>query len=182
MIVPRYPGVFSALGLLLADIRVDKVWTQAFRSNAVDAAVVNRQMGMITDRAVGELRQEGFAGEPEIRRAINMRYLGQNYEHEVEIEDGELDDAALERSFRRFDELHAERYGYQIDGEVIELVSFKVSAVGRRRTPDLTQADAATELPREHPRGVRPRAAASSRPRSLAAPRSNRASGLPGRP
>ena len=55
-----------------------------------------------------ELRQEGFAGEPEIRRAINMRYFGQNYEHEVEIDGGELDDAALERAFRRFDELHAD--------------------------------------------------------------------------
>ena len=107
MIVPQYPGVFSALGLLLADIRVDKVWTQAFRSNGVDAAAGQPADGDITERAVGELRQEGFAGEPEIRRAINMRYLGQNYEHEVEIEDGELDDTALERSFRRFDELHA---------------------------------------------------------------------------
>ena len=148
VIVPQYPGVFSALGLLLADIRVDKVWTQAFRSNGVDAALVNRQMGMIADRAVGELRQEGYAGEPEIRRAINMRYLGQNYEHEVEIDAGELDEAALERSFRRFDRLHAERYGYQIDDEVIELVSFKVSAIGRRRTPDLSQPAARAEFPR----------------------------------
>ena len=32
-----------------------------------------------------ELRSEGFAGEPEIAYSINMRYLGQNYEHEVPI-------------------------------------------------------------------------------------------------
>ena len=115
VIVPQYPGDFSALGLLLADIRVDKVWTQAFRSNDVDAALVNRQFERITERALAELRQEGFAGEPEVRRAINMRYFGQNYEHEVEIAPGELDDAALERAFRRFDELHAERYGYAIE-------------------------------------------------------------------
>ena len=109
VIVPQYPGVFSALGLLLADIRVDKVWTQAFRSNDVDAALVNRQFDRHhRARARGDLRQEGFAGEPEIRRAINMRYFGQNYEHEVEIDGGELDDAALERAFRRFDELHAD--------------------------------------------------------------------------
>ena len=87
VIVPQYPGVFSALGLLLADIRVDKVWTQAFRSNDVDAALVNRQFEPHhRARASRELRQEGFAGEPEIRRAINMRYFGQNYEHEVEID------------------------------------------------------------------------------------------------
>jgi N-methylhydantoinase A len=148
VIVPQYPGVFSALGLLLADIRVDKVWTQAFRSNDVDAALVNRQFERITDRAVDELRREGFAGEPDVRRAINMRYFGQNYEHEVEIEGGELDEAALERAFRGFDALHAERYGYAIDGEVIELVSFKVTAIGRRAPLDLSQADRTTGFPR----------------------------------
>jgi N-methylhydantoinase A len=147
VIVPQYPGVFSALGLLLADIRVDKVWTQAFRSNDVDAALVNRQFDGITERALAELRQEGFAGEPEIRRAINMRYLGQNYEHEVEIEPGALDDAALERAFRRFDELHAARYGYAIEREVIELVSFKVTVIGKRAPLDLSRANGATPRP-----------------------------------
>src|SRR2546425_54914 len=148
VIVPQHPGVFSALGLLLANIRVDKVWTQAFRSNDVDAALVNRQFDRITERALAELRQEGFAGEPEIRRAINMRYFGQNYEHEVEIEAGELDEAALERAFRHFDGLHAERYGYLIEGEVIELVSFKVTVVGRRRALGLARARETTERER----------------------------------
>jgi N-methylhydantoinase A len=158
VIVPRHPGVFSALGLLLADIRVDKIWTQAFRSNTVDASVVNRQFGRITERALAELRQEGFAGEPEIQRGINMRYFGQNYEHEVEIEPGELDEAALERAFRRFDELHAERYGYAIAGEIIELVSFKVTAIGKRATLDLSRSNGATAFTRsERPVYVRGR-------------------------
>jgi N-methylhydantoinase A len=148
VIVPQYPGVFSALGLLLADIRVDKVWTQAFRSNDVDAQLVNTQFHRITERALAELWQEGFAGEPEIRRAINMRYFGQNYEHEVEIESGELDDAALERAFRRFDELHAQRYGYAIEREVIELVSFKVTVIGKRAPLDLSRANGTTSFER----------------------------------
>jgi N-methylhydantoinase A len=152
VIVPLYPGVFSALGLLLADIRVDKIWTQAFRSNDVDAALVNRQFARITERALGELRQEGFAGEPEIRRAINMRYFGQNYEHEVEIAAGELDEAALERAFRQFDELHSRRYGYAIDGEVIELVSFKVTVIGRRPPLDVSHRNGAGR----HVRSQRP--------------------------
>jgi N-methylhydantoinase A len=156
VIVPPHPGVFSALGLLLADIRVDKIWTQAFRSNNVDATIVNRQFGRITDRALAELRQEGFAGEPEVRRAINMRYFGQNYEHEVEIEAGELDESALERAFRRFDELHAARYGYAIEREVIELVSFKVTAIGKRAALELSEADGAPHRARsERPVFVR---------------------------
>jgi N-methylhydantoinase A len=158
VIVPQHPGVFSALGLLLADIRVDKVWTQAFRSNNVDAALVNRQFERITARALAELRQEGFASEPEIQRAINMRYFGQNYEHEVQIEAGELDEAALERAFRQFDELHASRYGYAIEREVIELVSFKVTAIGKRAPLDFAHVNGAGGFARsERPVFVRER-------------------------
>jgi N-methylhydantoinase A len=148
VIVPPHPGVFSALGLLLADIRVDKVWTQAFRSTHVDAALVERQFERIAERAVAELRQEGFAGEPRLRRAITMRYFGQNYEHEVEMPEGALDEELLAETFRRFERLHEERYGYAIEGEVIELLSFKVTAIGRRPPIELGARNGAAERPR----------------------------------
>src|SRR6185437_16071119 len=101
----------------------------------------DRQLARIAERAIAELRQEGFAGAPELQRSINMRYLGQNYEHEVEIAPGELDEEALDAAFRRFDALHAERYGYLIEGEVIELVSFKVTAIGARPPLDLSRPE-----------------------------------------
>ncbi|HUE28047.1 MAG TPA: hydantoinase/oxoprolinase family protein [Solirubrobacteraceae bacterium] len=138
VVIPPFPGVFSAVGLLLADLRVDKVWTQAFRSTDVDAPEVHRQFERITARAVDELHQEGFSGSAEIARAINMRYLGQNYEHEVPLDDGEVSAAALERALARFAEMHRQRYGYAIDGETIELVSFKVTAIGRRGRVELS--------------------------------------------
>ena len=178
VIVPQYPGVFSALGLLLADIRVDKVWTQAFRSNDVDASARQPAVPARSPSArVGELRQEGFAGEPEIRRAINMRYFGQNYEHEVEIDAGELDDAALERSFRRFDELHADRYGYLDRGRgdrARELQGHRDRAAPAARPLAGGRGDGRSRA--HEPGGLRPRAAASSMRRSCTAPRSSRAS------
>jgi N-methylhydantoinase A len=71
-----------------------------------------------------------------------MRYFGQNYEHEVEIRGGEIDDAALEAAFQSFGALHAERYGYLIEGEVIELVSFRVTAIGKRPQVEVMAPDA----------------------------------------
>jgi N-methylhydantoinase A len=142
VVIPPFPGVFSAVGLLLADLRVDKVWTQAFRSTDVDAAAVRSAFARIEERALGELREEGYDGAAELRRAITMRYLGQNYEHEVELPDGAVTDAALTQAFRRFDELHSARYGYAIEGETIELVSFKVTAIGRRPTVELVEPSA----------------------------------------
>ena len=105
-----------------------------------------------------------------------MRYFGQNYEHEVEIEAGELDDAALERAFRRFDELHAERYGYAIEREVIELVSFKVTVIGKRAPLDLSRAGGTARLDALGAARLRPRAGLSRRARSCTAPRSRPAS------
>jgi N-methylhydantoinase A len=147
VLIPPFPGVFSAVGLLLADLRVDKIWTKAFRSTDVDAAEVQRQFELIAERAIAELRQEGFSGEPETLRAINMRYLGQNYEHELELPGGEVTESTLAEAFTRFAEMHEERYGYAIEGETVELVSFKVTAIGRR--PQVQLVDAPPEQARE---------------------------------
>jgi N-methylhydantoinase A len=131
VLIPIFPGNASALGMLIAERRVDKVWTQAFRSTHVDEALVGQQFQLILDAALAELRNEGFAGEPDVTYSINMRYLGQNYEQDVPIElDGA--DGMLQTAYRTFEEHHAALYGYKIENEVIELVSFRVTVRGAR--------------------------------------------------
>ena len=49
-----------------------------------------------------------------------MRYLGQNYEHELELPDGEVTEQTLADAFARFAEMHEHRYGYAIEGETID--------------------------------------------------------------
>jgi N-methylhydantoinase A len=137
VLVPMYPGHASALGLLLADLRVDKVWTQAYRSSRVDAALVQRQFAAIREAAKQELRQEGFSGTPEVSFSISMRYAGQNYEHVVPVPAEAMTNATLQAAFAAFEAIHAERYGYAIEGEEIELVAFHVTVSGRRPAPRL---------------------------------------------
>ena len=137
VLVPMYPGNASALGMLLADLRVDKVWTQAFRSSRVNAGLVARQFAAIREAAERELRAEGFRGAPEVQFSISMRYAGQNYEHQVPIAAAAIHDAALHEAYDAFERIHAERYGYAIAGEEIELVAFHVTALGRRARPRL---------------------------------------------
>ena len=138
VLIPLYPGNASALGMLIADLRVDKIWTQAFKSNTVDAGLVERQFGRIRDAAVAELRGEGFTGNPEITYSINMRYLGQNYEHEVAIPSDAITTGHLQAAYDAFTRVHEEKYGYAIADEIIELVSFRVTASGRRPSPRLS--------------------------------------------
>jgi N-methylhydantoinase A len=137
VLVPMFPGNASALGLLLADLRVDKVWTQAFRSSRVDAELVARQFARIREAAEAELRGEGFSGTPEVRYSISMRYAGQNYEHLVPVSPEDLSETGLQAAFQAFERIHEERYGYAIAGEEIELVAFHVTVSGRRSAPRL---------------------------------------------
>jgi N-methylhydantoinase A len=137
VLIPMYPGNASALGMLLADLRVDKVWTQAFRSSRVDAELVARQFAGIREAAEAELREEGFVGVPDVHFSISMRYAGQNYEHQVPVPVEIMTEAVLRDAFSAFERIHAERYGYAIEGEEIELVAFHVTVTGRRSAPRL---------------------------------------------
>lgn len=147
VIVPPQPGVFSALGILLADLRVDKVWTQALRSIDADAKRVNREFERISAAAVAELRVDGYSGEPVLRRAISMRYQGQNYEHEVPLLPGVVDQSLLDDAYEDFHRRYRDRYGYAMEGEVIELVSFNITAIGPRAPVELTHTAAPSDRP-----------------------------------
>jgi N-methylhydantoinase A len=148
MVVPPFPGSFSALGLLLGDLRVDKVWTQGYRSDRVTAAEVVGKFDTIAAAAVNELRMQGFDGEPSLEYAINMRYLGQNYETEVEVPRLSLDmvdttpEEQLERAYAAFNDAHRSMYDYVIKGALIEMTSFRVTAIGAIPHPQLARVGA----------------------------------------
>lgn len=147
VVIPPSPGAFSAMGLLMADLRVDKVWTQAFRSDQVSADVVDSQLRRIAKAASEELRQQGFTGEPQVYYYINMRYLGQNYETEVEVPPMVAGEATLDEAYEAFHRLHEAMYGYRIPTAIIELISFKVTAVGVIPKPRLSTIKSVEEGP-----------------------------------
>jgi N-methylhydantoinase A len=153
VLVPPHPGYGSAFGALLADLRVDRIWTQAYRSNRLDPARIDERFRSMVDSAIEEVRDEGFAGEPLVQRSISMRYMGQNYEQSVAVPPGPIDRAAMAAVLERFHAQHERFYGYRIAGEVIELIHFNVSVTGPRppsRLPELP------ELPAPRPRAERP--------------------------
>ena len=152
LVVPPFPGSFSALGLLLGDLRVDKLWTQSFRSDRVGPAEVAERFATIARAAAEELRSQGFEGRCELRYAINMRYLGQNYETEVEVPpidalDVEGAAAQLELAYQAFHDRHRAMYEYVIADAVIEMISFRVSAIGAIPHPRLARVQVETGHP-----------------------------------
>ena len=135
VIVPPHPGLASAYGTLLADRRVDRRSTHYSRSDAVDVEALAARPRGDGGEARAALAEEGFAGEPAVERTLSLRYAGQNYERDVPLPPGRLDERALAAAFDAFHALHHEVYGYSFPGETIELIHANVSAARAGRAP-----------------------------------------------
>jgi N-methylhydantoinase A len=131
VLVPVSPGLGSAFGALAAPLRVDAVKSIHLTDRSADPREVRRVLAALEARALADFEaQAGGVVPATLRRAIAMRYQGQNYEQEVPIPDGALDARALEALYSEFGRLYQSFYGYRLDGIPIELVRLQVVVQG----------------------------------------------------
>jgi N-methylhydantoinase A len=130
VLIPPHPGMFSALGMLVTDLRVDKITTYPATSEQATAPELTDRFKSLVAAGQTELASEGFSGKPEVVSSMSMRYLGQNYEEDVTIDLDDLHQNGLEPIFTGFHQHHQARYGYHIADEIIEIVALKVTLLG----------------------------------------------------
>ena len=134
VIVPRSPGVFSARGLLIADVRVDE--SHSYRSDVVNPAEIDEQFAELEADIVERFRNQGFeAEETTLERQVDMRYKGQAYEITVTTPSSTFDEEALMETTRRFHEEHARLYGHAMEDQPVEIVTVRMN--GHVPTPAL---------------------------------------------
>jgi N-methylhydantoinase A len=129
-ILPASAGVTAAIGLLAAEVRFDVARTYVRRLDAVDPRQLTGMYDEMAAQALRVVRESAVASELAVARAADARYVGQGYELTVPVPAGALDAAALGRVRAAFDEVYAARYGYANPGEPVEIVTWKLSAVG----------------------------------------------------
>jgi N-methylhydantoinase A len=131
VLVPPYPGITSAGGLLTSDLKYDQMRTVFQMQGSIDAGRLNRELDELADVLRGRLLRDGVdERDIEVIRALDCRYVGQGYELRVTL-DGAYDDGALEQ----FHRLHEREYGSAY-GDPIEIVNARVTAVGKRPALD----------------------------------------------
>jgi N-methylhydantoinase A len=137
VILPAAAGVTAAIGLLSAEVRFDVARTYQRRVEDLDPARLTAIYAEMAEQALAVVRESARVGVPdESARAIHLvrsadaRYVGQGYELNVPVPPGPLDAGALARLRARFDEIYAARYGYANPREGVEVVTWKLSAVG----------------------------------------------------
>ena len=140
VIIPQAPGHFSALGMLMADLRRDYVQTLFERLNALSMARLEAQFEQLEAEGREALNASGIATDRIVfERAADMRYVGQEHAVTVRLPAHVADAASRQEIKRLFDEAHAQRFNHSAPEESADVVSLRVSAIGRLSKPPLLE-------------------------------------------
>jgi N-methylhydantoinase A len=140
VLIPRYPGTLSALGMLLSDVRKEYSRT-VMRPVSGDCAGLEAAFAELQRRARSDMAGEGVAEDRlALTRSLDVRYRGQSFELDVPVT--HLEPAAIEAAFH---EAHRQRYGYATEGAPAEVVNVRLRALGQVDQPPLEYREPGTE-------------------------------------
>ncbi len=145
-LIPTRPGIFTAAGLLVTDLRREYTRAVMRPATGLHGAELEAAFAALESEGRLELESEGVAaGAIEFERDVDTRYLGQGFELTIGYGDG------VDELVARFHREHDRAYGYSAPGEPVELVNLRLAAIGR--------------IPRPEPRRLAPGGPAAPRSR-----------------
>jgi N-methylhydantoinase A len=148
VIVPLYPGVFSAIGLMMSDVKHDYIRSRMTPLAELAGDAVEATFAPLAREAFAELRRDGFAGDRiRLERALDMRYAGQGYEITIPCDEDALRSCGIGALRRRFDDTHRQMFGHMAPDQAVEVVSYRLRGVGTVAAP---------ALPKFKPTGAKP--------------------------
>ncbi len=148
-LIPMSPGIFSALGLLVTDLKHDYSTTAIQRVDALDAAAVEAHYRRMEADGRAVLTREGIAPSAmSFARSVDMRYVGQSFELTIPLPspsgrgvggEGELSAQVIAHILEQFHAEHERAYGYAAPDEPTEFVNLRLTAVGAIGKPRLRE-------------------------------------------
>ncbi len=130
VIVPRSPGLFSAVGLLVTDLRHDLVRSVLRRTEEIDPRWLDSLFEEMAREGAEILSREGVSPESmAFVRWVEARYAGQSHELPVELP-APASELGVEGIEGLFHERHRRSYGYSMPEHDVEVVNARVTAIG----------------------------------------------------
>jgi N-methylhydantoinase A len=136
VVVPTLPAHFSALGMLMTDVRHDYVRTYYRPLLEADFDELERIYAELIAAGRATLEDERV-DEParSYQRSMDLRYVGQEFWLQIPVSEQEVRQGDVEAIRRRFDEVHDRRFGHAAQEEPLELVNLRLVARGARPKP-----------------------------------------------
>lgn len=156
VLIPPHPGTLCSLGLLLADTKFDLSRTKVVNGEAGNLKEINHQFSNMVVQGTALLDKEGVPADRRyFEYAIDMRYQRQNFEICIPVPAGEMTEETLEKAMADFHAEHKRSYGYCKEDAIVQLVSYRVSAIGVIDKPDLKEKELHPDAPLPQPIEVR---------------------------
>ena len=135
-IIPRYPGYFSAWGMLTTAPRRDFVRTFLCRDKDIDVEMIIELFKGLQTEAEVYFRPSESNSKYVLHYifAIDLRYLGQEHSVTVPIN---FDEISVEEILTKFDIYHQRAYTFSLENTPVEFVSFRLTAIAKIETPEL---------------------------------------------
>lgn len=148
VIVPRFPGHFSAFGMLLSDLRYDFVRTRFIETDKVTLAELDATHREMEEQGRDMIARSGMdIRRVMVSRALDMRYVGQEHAVTVDVPASIFESEDKDGLKRHFDELHEQRYGRMAPHEKAEIISLRSTVIGVVAKPPLKEAETGQETP-----------------------------------
>lgn len=147
VIVPRFPGAFSAWGMLETEIRKDFARAFYVPLDDLDRDELAAELEEQEREAFAALGEEGIGGDRgRVEHALDIRYVGQEYTLTIPLRSAAepRDNGFPEAISARFDEAHDQRFGHANPGAPVELVAVRSTGLGDlgRAEPERFEAGA----------------------------------------
>ncbi len=148
VLVPPYPGVTAAMGLLATDMVYEYVATSYQRLSALDAGQLSERFAELEEEARRQLAEDGISEDRVVvQRVVDARYAGQGYELRVDVASGEIDDAWVDRFRADFHDIHEREYSRRFEESDIEIPNIRVRGVGLMPALETAQVEEGSETP-----------------------------------
>jgi N-methylhydantoinase A len=156
IIVPLYPGLFSAWGMLATEPRRDFMQTVLQRAEAVKNEDVRALFAGLKHEAEAYFRSDANIADADVsyEGGIDLRYLGQEHSVTVPVD---IDGTTIETILADFHDVHEKTYTFRLDDTPVEFVTYRLAATAKVPRPELKKLSAegrSVEAARRTPRMV----------------------------
>jgi len=136
VVIPRVPGVLSAFGGLIADIKNDFIRTVYVDLAPASLATLRAGFAELRERATRWIRDEhGFDGPIALLHSADLRYRGQSYEIDTPLDAGWLETGDLAAMAAAFHREHERLYEHADSEAPIQVINLRLVVVGTPPKP-----------------------------------------------